>query len=151
MGDNKKTIECKIPVEFLRYVVVGGIAFGVDYSILVYLNLQMGLNYMIAAGIGFIGGLAVNYVLSVKWVFKYRSICSRNKEFALFSIIGIVGLLLNEIIILMFTGFHGVAIQISKIIATAVVFIWNYSARKILIFRETRSDFHEALEAERSK
>jgi len=137
--------------EFLKYAIAGGLAFFVDYGTLLLLNFKIGINYLASAGIAFLGGLTVNYILSTKWVFEHRSIDNKNREFAIFSGIGLVGLLLNEIIMLVFTGTYGMAVQFSKIISTVAVFLWNYFGRKTLLFKEKGDIYQEYLESENLK
>ncbi len=59
-------------------------------------------------------------------------------EFAGFAAIGVAGLGLNEAILWMTTEAAGFHYLISKIIATAVVFLWNFAARKYLLFHEKK-------------
>jgi putative flippase GtrA len=77
--------------QFLRYVVVGGVAFVVDFTVLVLLTEVLGLHYLTSAAIAFCCGLVTNYILSITWVFSTRSLASKRTEFTIFSIIGVVG------------------------------------------------------------
>ena len=133
--------------EFLRYLVVGGTAFLVDYATLYLLShfvfQNMGnLGVYLATAIGFIAGLTYNYVLSLIWVFQSAKERNKGKSiggFALFSLIGIIGLLLTEGG--MYVGFQLLQIHymIVKLFVAAFVLLWNYGARKLLIFRDVRA------------
>lgn len=120
--------------QFLRYVVVGGVAFVVDFSFLAFLTEVGKINYLISASISFLLGLVCNYVLSVKWVFLDRKFKNKLLEFALFSGIGIVGVVLNEVFIWFLTERAGIYYLYSKIVTAMIVLIWNFLARKFGLF-----------------
>lgn len=124
-------------IQLFRYLLVGGAAFGVDFGLLWMLT-GCGLHYLPAAACSFAAGLTVNYLLSVAWVFRDRVLRSRTAEFAGFAAIGVAGLGLNEAILWGATEVAGLHYLISKIIAAAVVFLWNFAARKYLLFHEKK-------------
>lgn len=127
-------ISDSVPTEFLHYVVVGGIAFVVDFGALIFLAEAFGLHYLLSAAIAFCCGLATNYVLCVRWVFKTRSFANRQAEFVVFSIIGVIGLAINEFLMYLGTDVLGLDYRFSKLIAVTVVLIWNFGVRKVLLF-----------------
>ena len=121
-------------VQFFRYGVVGGVAFCADFSLLFALTHFLRIHYLISAMVGFLVGVWVNYLLSVRWVFARRQIASRVGEFGLFALIGVVGLGLNELLMWLLTGVVGIHYLGSKIVTTAGVYLWNFFARKKLVF-----------------
>ena len=121
-------------VQLFRYFWVGGTAFAVDFGLLWLLTGWCGVHYLLSAAIAFAAGLTVNYALSVSWVFSERALRSRIAEFTAFVSIGIVGLGLNEAILWSMTDFLELHYLISKTVATAAVFFWNFTARKYLLF-----------------
>jgi putative flippase GtrA len=121
-------------VQLVRYTAVGGVSFVADFGILFAASGILGVHYLISAPMGFIVGLTVNYALSVHWVFASRQLRSRRLEFAAFFVIGVVGLGLNELIMWVLTDKVYLHYLVSKIGATLVVFIWNFLARKKLLF-----------------
>lgn len=122
--------------QFLRYLVAGSVAFVVDFTALVLLTQAMGLDaYLLSAAIAFSLGLIASYSLSVAWVFHNRSLPNRWAEFTLFSVIGLVGAGLTEAILFVGTGLLLLDYRVSKIIASVVVLLWSFSARKTLLFR----------------
>jgi putative flippase GtrA len=124
-----------LPGEFLRYVAVGGVAFLFDFTTLTVLREAAGFHYLLSAALGFCVGLVVNYTLSTKWVFSRRRLASKTAEFSIFTVVGVAGLALNEIVMWLFTsGFH-FHYMLSKLVSAGLVLLWNFSARKILIFK----------------
>jgi len=130
--------------EFLRYVLVGGIAFFVDFGILylskTFIFSRMGhTGILLAAALGFTAGLIFNYIFSMLFVFKQIDENAKQhkiRSFLLFAIIGIIGLLITEIC--MYTGVYMFGQKwylIVKIFTAGIVLIWNYLGRKIFIFK----------------
>ncbi|HDD44117.1 MAG TPA: GtrA family protein [Candidatus Desulfofervidus auxilii] len=121
--------------EFLKYFLIGSIAFGVDFTVLYISTEWIGLHYLISAAFGFSIGLVVNYLFSVNWVFKYRRMKNITVEFSIFSLVGFIGLIWNEFFMWFFTYIFSGRYLLAKIPTTVLVFIWNFSARKFLLFR----------------
>ncbi len=123
-------------LQLFRYTLVGGLAFSIDFGTLFIFTEYFHVYYLVSAGIGFLCGLTVNYILSVIWVFNKRTLESRLFEFLLFSFIGIVGLGLNEIFMWILTDFLMIYYLISKVITTIIVYLWNFFARKYILFNK---------------
>lgn len=122
-------------IQFFRYIFVGGFAFLADAFTLWLCEKWM--NYMIAAAIAFVVGLAVNYALSIWFVFSESSkVKNKVKEFVVYGIIGLIGLLITEGIMYLFTDVFGLYFLISKIIAAAIVLVWNFTARKVVLYNK---------------
>ncbi|NLO22938.1 MAG: GtrA family protein [Fibrobacter sp.] len=124
--------------QFIRYLLTGGLAFVVDFSIFTFLLYSFNLHYLFANMLSLLGGLFLNYFISIKWVF---SECKRNlenkqkTELTIFTIIGFIGVGLNQLLMLLMVGVMSWQELFSKIIATALVLFWNFGARKMLLFR----------------
>ena len=122
-------------IQFFRYIFVGGFAFLADAFTLWLCEKWM--NYMIAAAIAFVVGLAVNYALSIWFVFSESSkVKNKVKEFVVYGIIGLIGLLITEGIMYLFTDVFGLYFLISKINAAAIVLVWNFAARKVVLYNK---------------
>ncbi len=124
-----------VAIQFFRYTFVGGASFLVDFSALFMLKEYGKINYLIAAAIGFVFGVAVNYWLSNVWVFKQRALKNKWFEFLIFSLIGMVGLGLNEMMMYILTALLGWYYLVSKIAATVLIYLWNFSARKFILYQ----------------
>ncbi len=117
--------------KILKFGVVGGIAFVVDYSLLYIFTEYCGFPSLISAAISFIISLLINYILSIKWVFDVKK-KQTSKEIILFIILSIVGLGINELVI--FWGNElDIHYMISKLVATIIVMIYNFITRLKLI------------------
>ena len=120
--------------QLIRYGFVGGVAFIADYGSLYALTEWCGVQYLVSAAMAFIIGLTVNYVLSNLIVFTAHRLSNRWLEFALFALIGVIGLGLNEAIMYSCCEWAGLHYMIAKLISTVLVFFCNFFVRKITLF-----------------
>ncbi len=142
-------------VQFFRFVFVGGIATVVDIftvtaayewcglqnARLIWLGFDGGL--LLAGALGFVVGLTVNYLLSIVWIFRHQNI-NRLKEFVSFALIGLVGLVIKLLITALLERFvfnmqavvlHVIPmVTVVAAIGTLVAFVWNFAARKWLLY-----------------
>lgn len=127
--------------EFLRYAVVGGIAFVADFGTLVsaqelYLK-SFSSGVYIATVLGFVVGLAVNYALSLWFVFTSESDRGKGRSIGAFLVFGLIGLMgLGWTELGMWLGIECLHwnYMLVKVFVTGAVLLWNYLGRKILIF-----------------
>jgi len=123
-------------LQLFRYTFVGGIAFIADFGLLYILTEYIHFHYLLSATLSFIVGLIINYSLSKLWVFSSNTIKKRWVEFIVFSLIGIVGLGLNNLFLWIFTDYCSIYYMWSKILTTVIVFFWNFLARKFILFNK---------------
>lgn len=121
--------------QFLRFLVAGMISFSVDYGVFVLLYRVFDVQYVVASTISFSLSLVLNYVLTLKFVFKAREGRNIAKEFTTYIGLNIVALGLNQAILLLTVDKMGASPLVGKLIATAVVMVYNFISRKMLIER----------------
>lgn len=124
-----------VPIQVFRYILSGGLAYGVDYSMLIVLVEIVGMHYLWAAATAFLMGSITSYILNVTWVFDKRTYGNRFVEISIFFAIGVAGLFLNHLCIWFFTANVDLHYLFSKVLATIAVFILNFLARKFILFR----------------
>jgi putative flippase GtrA len=128
--------------QFVRYLVTGGLAFAVDYGLFVLCYDNFGWHYLLANLVGLVAGLVINYIMSVVWVFSECKRVLENKktaEFGIFAIVGIAGIGINQLLMYLMVGNFDWNAKVSKIVAAALVLMWNFGARKLMLFRERKS------------
>ena len=119
--------------QFLKFGVVGALAFLIDYGVLMLLSQVIGLDPVISASISFVVSVVFNYVASMHYVFTRRDDISRRREFTIFVILSAIGLVINEIIMVIgvnVLGDSALMVTITKLVATAIVMVWNFVSRK---------------------
>lgn len=124
--------------QFVRYLFTGGLAFVVDFGLFALCLYAFEWHYLLANLVGLLAGLALNYYISVAWVF---SACERklenNKltEFLVFAAVGFAGVGINQLMMILMVGFLEWQEILSKMIAAVVVLMWNFGGRKLILFR----------------
>lgn len=131
---NKLFIEqtTDIKIQFFRYIIVGGLSAIVNIGALYVFTEYLHIYYIQSNIIGFVLGLITNYTLSRLFVFAKEDEMNKALEFIIYAIIGIIGLLLDSVFIWIFTNEMKIYYMLGKIISTAMVFIWNFFARKMI-------------------
>ena len=126
---------CNLTIQAFRGLVVGGIAFIADAGLLWIVSLT-GLHYLICSVFGFLLGIYVNYALSVRFVFKEKASIGKTGEIAIYVILGVIGLGLTAAFMWFFTEIIGFFFMISKCITALLVFAWNFTSRKVILYRK---------------
>ena len=119
-------------IQFFRYFFIMGLMAIINISFLYFLTDFMHIYYVLSNIISFMLGLIVNYGLSVKYIFNKERKGSPKVEFIVYGVIGVCGLGFDTLLLIVFTEWFGIYYMISKLISTAIVFIWNFGARKTL-------------------
>jgi putative flippase GtrA len=122
----------RIAIEFLKYIVVGGLSFLVDWSLLRE-GVHLGMHYMLATALGFCAGLLINFLLCILWIWR-GSQAKTVKDFAVFAGVGLAGLGLTELGMWIGVGLLCFGPSPTKIVVAGFVLIWNFTLRRILVF-----------------
>ena len=117
----------KLLAQIMKFGVVGVIATVIDFGIMNLLHYGLGLNILIANTSIF------NYLASMKYVFAHKEGMSRRREFIIFVVLSVIGLVLNDGIVLALNAGLGLEANIAKICATAPVMVYNFVTRKIFL------------------
>ncbi len=118
-------------LQVIKFGVVGIIATIVDFGVLVALKELLNIDVLIASAISFCVSVAVNYILSMAFVFKSKN-QNKIKEFIIFILLSAGGLCLNQIIL--WIGVRlSVYYLIVKLLATVIVPVYNFITRKIFL------------------
>lgn len=125
--------------QFARFLVVGGISFAVDYGLFFVLFHYFGVQYILASTISFSLSLILNYILTLKFVFESKPGRNIALEFTIYIGLNIIALGLNQLILFLTVDTLGISPLVGKLIATAVVLVYNFISRKLLIERMSGS------------
>lgn len=128
----KKIVSPKLLKQIFKFGIVGICAFGIDYILLYVFVEFLNIHHLIASALSFIVSLIFNYIASIKWVFDVNQ-KQTYKEVMVFAILSIIGLGINQIVMYVMTDLWKVYYMISKLVATAIVMVWNFITRKIFI------------------
>jgi putative flippase GtrA len=121
--------------EVVRYFAVSLLAFVVDAALLLYLARVVHWNDMVAATVGFLAGSVVHYLLAVRLVFVRRRLAHRvTAESVLYIVIGLIGLIVNDVVIYACVSWLQAPLLVAKLVAAGGSFLVGYGGRKIFLF-----------------
>lgn len=123
----------KLLIQIFKFGIVGGIAFIIDYLSLITCKEVFHLNTLLSAAIAFTISVIYNYIASVKWVFDVNKEKNEKTNFIIFIVLSIVGLIITEIIMWLGSDVMGISYLIVKIVATAIVMVFNFITRKMFL------------------
>lgn len=119
----------KLFFEVMRFCVVGGLSFVVDYGLLYLYTEFFGVRYLYSAAISFSISLLLNYWLCVRYVFQKAAKPNGNRQL-LFVVTSIAGLGLNQLCMYILVELCLIYYMKAKIISTVVVMFWNYIMKR---------------------
>jgi putative flippase GtrA len=93
------------------------------------------IHYLVAATLSFAVGSLVCYALSVRWVFDEHRFGSRALEIALFVAIGVLGVMLNNLVMWCLVEFWHANYAAAKLDAAGVILLFNFSVRRTMCSR----------------
>lgn len=120
--------------ELVRYFGASAVALAVDWGLLSLLTRAFDVPLLIAASVSFLAGVAVVYGLSVRFVFREHAAADRRWEFAVFLLIGVAGLALNDALLWVLHHEAGLAPDVAKAPVAGATFLFNFALRKALLF-----------------
>lgn len=120
-------------VKLLKFVLVGFSGMLIDYGITWLLKEKAKLNQYIANSAGFILAASSNYIWNRVWTFTSQSE-QITREYFSFILISVVGLALNNLVIILLNSKLKLNFYLAKLIAIVVVTVWNFSMNFLITF-----------------
>ena len=125
--------------QFTKFLGVGVVATLVDWAIFYLLAGYLGIFYLLSLALSYLISTVLNFFMNRRFTFgsKYKKV---HVQLGSFLSVAIVGLALNELIVYglvhyLFAAGTGNMVMVSRIIATFLVFIWNFLLNKCITFR----------------
>jgi putative flippase GtrA len=118
-------MEIGLLFKFAKYCLVGFGGMAVDFGVTWLLKEQLKFNRYIANSLGFMTAATSNYILNRIWTFESEN---RNiaGEYVSFVSIALLGLLINNGIIWLFSEKYRLNFYLSKLLAVTAVTLWNF-------------------------
>ena len=148
---NKEEKRRKLFAQIMKFGVVGGLSFVIDFVITMIVSaicrrwFDPATSATVGGFFGFCISLVFNYFMSMKFVFERRDDMNRSTEFAIFAALSAIGLGLNELILYFgvricegllpaFVPEHPSVVTAGvKMFATGVVMVYNFISRKLTL------------------
>ena len=131
--------------EIVKFVFTGGVCFLIEYAALIVLKEWLHLSAVAATPIAFLISVVFNYLLCVRWVFDGAKEGNRKAQLG-FALTSVMGLFLNwaimwaltaafgeDAVLLSVFGMDVKVYMLNKVIATALVMVWNYFTKRWLL------------------
>ena len=122
----------KLIIQLFKFGIVGVIALLIDVGVLLILREILHIDVLIASAVSFCVSVTANYILSMLFVFESKD-NNKAREFLIFVILSIGGLLLNQLIMWLGTDIFAIYYMWVKIFALLFVPIYNFVTRKIFL------------------
>lgn len=119
-------------IQIIKFSIVGVIATIIDFSVLMLLKEVVHLDVLVASALSFCVSVVANYILSMLFVFKGGK-NGKIKEFIIFVVLSVGGLLLNQLLMWLGTEILAVYYLWVKVLACVFVPIYNFVTRKIFL------------------
>lgn len=119
--------------QIFKFGIVGGIATAIDWIIYYIVVNFLNIPPLIGNILSFSVSVIYNYTASVKWVFHVNEEKSKKRMFVEFMVFSILGLLLTELLLWVGIDILGQDKMLVKIIATAIVMVFNFITRKLFL------------------
>ena len=127
-------IDAVLLFRFFKFCIVGFSGMGVDFGVTWVLKEKVSINKYLANSTGFVLAASSNYILNRIWTFESENSQVVN-EYLSFLIISVLGLGINNLIVYIFTDKLRFNFYFSKLIAIAVVVLWNFAMNCLFTFR----------------
>lgn len=117
---------------FVRYLLVGGTTFFIDFGTLLFLHGVLDLNLAASTSVAYWLSILYNFTLNRYWTFDAREKESLLKHMSAYFIL----LIINYLFTVTFVSIVGEHINfiIAKVLAVAIQMIWTYPTYKNVIF-----------------
>lgn len=119
--------------KFLKFGVVGFSGVFVDFGVTWVCREKVRLNQYVANSTGFLCAVVSNYVLNRIWTFHSHD-PSVVTQFSKFLFASVIGLGINNGIIYLLNERYKLNFYVAKLVATAVVTLWNFWANYTFTF-----------------
>lgn len=121
-------------VKLFFYLLVGGTAALIEWALVYVFTEKVLINYLLSTALAYFCSTVCHYFATNALVFESGKRYNKGKEFSLVLFVSAMGLGLNVLFMRIFVGGFGWPLMYSKVLATVLVTVWNYLARKKWIY-----------------
>ena len=120
-------------LQFCRFASVGMISLAVDYGFMVLFTESTHMGYFRACAFSYTISILVNYVLSMRYVFRGREDMSRAKEVSVFLVLSLIGLGFNQMAMWALVDVLNIYYTVAKVFAAGMVTGYNFISKKAFL------------------
>ena len=115
---------------FAKFSAVGIIAFVIDYALLVIFTEVFNIDYLWSTTFAFIISVLFSYAASMRFIYAPREDLTGRSQVLIYIFLSVIGLIINDVLMFLFTDVAGVIYLISKLLADLIVSGWNFWSRR---------------------
>lgn len=123
----------KIISQMFRFGIIGVISTAIDFALLYLFTNVFRIYYLLSATLSFSLSLIFNYIFNMRFVFKRKEHMKRQIECIVFVLLSLIGLGINAFLMWILVEYIHVFYMAAKVLATAVVMVWNFVSRKVFL------------------
>lgn len=126
---------------FIKFAVVGTIGAIVDFAVLNFLVLVVGLTPLQANPISFACAVLSNFTWNRLWTFPESRKFKKRSQLPKFFIVNLIGLIINQVVLAVALVFlepvvpHPWDYNLAKAIAICIVLFWNFGVNRLWTYR----------------
>lgn len=124
--------------QFISYLMVGGVATLVEWVFFWLFDGLLHIQYLVATVLAIVISTFSNWLFGRLWTFKDSEKGNILAEIGKVYLASVVGLLLNMLLMWIFVDGIHLPNMLAKIIATGLVFFYNYLVRILVIYRKKK-------------
>ena len=138
-GIRKSNFSWKLIIRPLKFGIVGVFNSTIDFSLFMFFIQVLGWHILPANIISYGAGVLNSFIMNKLWTFQdHRPFSLSMNPFICFVLINISSLILSSFLVWLIS--QHLTAAISKIISIGIVFIWNYSLTRMLVFQMPDKD-----------
>ena len=118
---------------FLRYLVVGATSFALDYAVFLATFAVIGLNYLMANGMGFLTGFFASFVLNRRYTFGATD--QEGGSLVRYALLATFSLLAGSALMYFFVEWLSIDPAVAKVLVVALTVCWNFPLYRYVVFR----------------
>ena len=128
--------------QIIKFGIVGVIATAIDYAVYALFTRAFSVNIYLSEFIAFAISLVVNFLLSMKFVFKANENLSKTVQIVFFTVSSVIGFFINlGLLKLGDVIFNYEELKymdfVVKVVATGVSMAWNFVSKKLTLERKS--------------
>ena len=122
----------------VRFIISGGTSAMVDLILLYLLNSRLGLHYLLAAILAFLGAFGVSFTLHKYWTFKSHQE-ETHKQAVMYFGTSLFALFLNTVLMYIFVDIFNIGVIISQIFVGIMVAFSSFFISRNFVFKYTNN------------
>ena len=120
------------PRLFLRYIGAGALAALVEFLLFTTFYELAGWPLLVANCVALAVAVILCFLLQKHWTFRARG--GANRQLSLYLFMQSISAILNNLLMLGLVAGLGIYAPLAKILQIGIVFIWNYSFCRLVVF-----------------